>query len=100
MASSFDIYTYYLAIKQHFTRESYDFFKYHGRVSASARAFESRRDKYYFDKLAKVRDAKGFILANVSEKPSVWIGELVGSEAAEVTYKRVLRSRLMASRKH
>jgi hypothetical protein len=85
--TSFDLYVYYLALKQHFTKDSYNFFKYGGKVSASTRAFEGRNDRYFFDKLAKLKDPRSFILANMVERGAqVWVGELVNSDAAEVTY--------------
>lgn len=86
MATSFDLYIYYLALKSHFTRDSYDYFKYGGKVSASNRSFEGRRDKYFFDKLAKRRDAREFLLANVVEDPRRWIGDIVNGEGSESTY--------------
>jgi hypothetical protein len=89
---SFDLYVYYLALKQHFTKDSYDYFRYGGKVSASTRAFEGRNDRYYFDKLAKLKDPRSFILANIVERGAqVWVGELVNSDAAEVAYNSWLK---------
>jgi hypothetical protein len=61
---AFAIYMYYLALKRHFTTD-YDFFKYNGKVKSSQQAFENRKDKFFFYKLSKRKDAKEFILANV-----------------------------------
>jgi hypothetical protein len=87
----FEVYKLYLALKQHFTRDSYSFFKYNGKVSASVNSFENRRDKFYFDKLSKHRDPQSFILANLINDPSIWIGELVTNDASERRYKDWLK---------
>lgn len=89
--NGFDVYREYLALKNHFTKESYDYFKYGGKVSARASTFETRRDRYYFEKLAKHRDPRSYILANVIERPNAWVGELVGDQGAEVTYTQWLK---------
>jgi len=50
--TGFEVYKMYLALKQHFTKDSYDYVKYRGKVSASEKSFEERRDRYFFKKLA------------------------------------------------
>lgn len=86
LMTPFECYKTYLALKNHLTKPSYDYFKYSGKVSASVKSFETRRDRYYFEKLAKKRDAFGFLLANLIENPKVWVGELTANDAAEVAY--------------
>ena len=49
----YDAYCLYLAINNHFHSESYDFFKYNGKVSAKLESFMKRKDKYHFAKLAR-----------------------------------------------
>lgn len=90
--NAFECYKTYLALKQHFTKDSYDYHKYGGKVNASKSTFESRRDKYYFAKLANKRDITNFILSNMIVNPSVWVGELVGSDEAEEHYKKWLKT--------
>jgi hypothetical protein len=85
--SPFECYKTYLALKQHFTRDSYDFHKYGGKVSASVKSFESRRDRFYFDKLSKLRDPTSFILANIIHDPNVWVGDLVTNDLSDKRYK-------------
>ena len=48
---AFQAYKTYVAIKNHFTSKTYDFFKYNGRTKASRSTFEKRNDKYFFSKL-------------------------------------------------
>lgn len=75
--SPYEAYILYLALKRHFTSDSYNFLQYNGKVNASREAFESRRDKYSFAKLAKKDDPKGFLLANFINDVNTWIGNLV-----------------------
>ena len=78
---AFDVYICYLALKRHFT-SSYDYFKYNGKVNARIDAFENRKDKFFFFKLAKRNDYKDFLIANLVANPELWIGDLVDSETA------------------
>ena len=82
---AYDLYIYYLALKKHFTTE-YDYFKYNGKVKASHQAFENRKDKFHFYKLAKRKDVKEFILANIMSDPTLWIGDLIDNNRAEDIY--------------
>lgn len=66
----------YLAIKMHFTNESYDFFKYNGVVRSSQTKFDTRKDKYFFYKLSKNPDLKMFLACNLRVDPSIWVGNL------------------------
>ena len=50
--TGFEVYKMYLALKQHFTKEKYNYHKYRGKVRASEDAFEQRYDRYFFKKLA------------------------------------------------
>lgn len=51
--TGYKAYCLYLALKNHFRSESYDFIKYHGRVTATPSSFDARKDKYFFEKLAR-----------------------------------------------
>lgn len=72
----FEAYKTYCAVKSHFLTDSYDFFKYNGKVKASPHTFETRSDKYSFYKLSKHSDPLGYLVANLSEDPNLWVGEL------------------------
>jgi T4 gene Gp59 loader of gp41 DNA helicase len=51
--SPYDTYCTYLAVKNHFTQEKYDFFKYNGKVKVPVSTFENRRDRIMFEQLSK-----------------------------------------------
>jgi|TARA_B110000858_G_scaffold79796_1_gene92433 hypothetical protein len=80
---SFDTYVRFLAIKRHFTTDSYDYFKYNGKVRANNKTFMARNDAYSFAKLGKREDNQGLILANVLVKPDIWVRDLLDEEAEE-----------------
>ena len=44
---------YYLAVKLHYTRDSYDLFERRGAVKYSREQFDKRNDRYLFDKLSR-----------------------------------------------
>lgn len=81
----FEAYKLFLAVKMHFTQPQYDFFKYNGKVNANIQSFEKRRDKYHFAKLAKHKDALGYLVAQyITGNFTGWIGDLFTDEAERV----------------
>lgn len=82
--SPFEAFKLYTAIKNHFSTESYDFFKYNGKVRASENSFETRKDKYMFYKLSKRDNALEYLVANLSEDPKLWVGELFDPKHEQV----------------
>jgi hypothetical protein len=87
----FDCYKEYISLKNHFTRPDYDYFKYNGKSKASFDGFEKRKDKFFFQKLAKHSDVHNFLVANLSENEKAWIKELAYSEEAEKVYTNWLK---------
>ena len=83
----YDAYCLYLAINNHFYTESYDYFKYNGKVTAKLESFLYRKDKYHFAKLARKYNSelKDFLVANFSKK-KYYVRELLEREC-EVNYK-------------
>lgn len=83
----FDCYLLYLALQRHFS-SSYDFFKYNGKVSATADAYRVRNDYFAFEKLSKiisVEDRVDFFVAHFLENPKEWIRNM--SKANFEVYK-------------
>lgn len=91
MMSAFECYKEYLALKNHFSKPDYDYFKYNGKLRANADSFNTRKDKLFFQKLAKHPDVHNFLVANLSENEKHWIRDLAYSENAEKTYKDWLK---------
>jgi len=83
----FQAYVAYLAVKTHFTSETYDFFKYQGKVAAKVATFETRRDRNRFEKLSRKPDPLMFLASNISRNPGAWIGDLVSSDEAQANFE-------------
>lgn len=92
---AFEAYKTYVAIKNHFTSKSYDFFKYNGRTKASRTTFEKRNDRYFFHKLSRRKDMVEFLVANFvyANNPAHWVGDLLNNEQSEQMYFRYLKIR-------
>ncbi len=87
--NGYDLYCTYQAIKLHFTSESYNFFHYDGKTRVSVDAFQKRRDKFLFHRLArKYRDDEmvPFLVANFVHSDDNWTKSLL-EEEAEQTYR-------------
>jgi len=81
----FEAYKLFLAVKMHFTQPNYDFFKYNGKVNAQLDAFNRRRDKYHFAKLAKHKDPLGYLVAQYTAGNfNGWAGDLFAEEAGRI----------------
>jgi T4 gene Gp59 loader of gp41 DNA helicase len=86
----FEAFKLYTAIKNHFTTESYDYFKYNGKVRASEHSFETRKDKYMFYKLSKHEDPLTFLVSNFAEGKKLWVGDLFDLDK-QLAYNEFLR---------
>jgi len=93
--SPFDCYKSYLAFKNHFCKESYDYFKYCGRSRASLDSFHKRKDRYFFERMSRQKsddEIKAYFVANFAEcsdPQSLWIGEII--RTGEDTYTNWLK---------
>jgi hypothetical protein len=76
----FDAYRMFTAVKLHFSSDSYDFFKYHGKVRVDETKFETRRDKYHYYKLTKRVDPLLLTVVNLFRNSNIWIGDLFTTE--------------------
>lgn len=87
----FDTYKTYLALKNHFTKDTYDYHKYQGKSRASLQSFYKRKDRYWFEKLSRQKEDKeviDFFVANFttcSDPQTLWIGEMI--KEGESRYK-------------
>jgi len=83
-----DAYKVYLGVKNHFTLDSYDWFKYNKKVNVTYDSFLKRKDKIFFAKLGNRKDAylEEFLVSNFMHDTKMWVGELL-SEECEERYK-------------
>jgi hypothetical protein len=79
----FDCYKTYLALKNHFTKDSYDYHKYCKKTRATVQSFYKRKDRFFFEKMSRQRNEKeveDFFVANFvscNDPESLWIGEII-----------------------
>ena len=79
----FDAYKTYLALKNHFTKDNYDYFKYHGKVRANLQSFYKRKDRFWFEKLSRNKtdqEVIDFFISNfvrADDPSSLWIGSII-----------------------
>ncbi len=52
MYDGFDVFKTYLGIKLHFTTNTYDWFKYEGKVNCKLDTFTKRNDRYCLQKIS------------------------------------------------
>jgi hypothetical protein len=87
----FDTYKTYLALKNHFTKDTYDYHKYQGKSRASLQSFYKRRDRFWFEKLSRQKEDKevvNFFVANFvscTDPQTVWIGEMIKDGESKYT---------------
>lgn len=92
----YEAYTTYLAMKNHFEKDGYDFFKYGGKVTAKVESFYARKDKYFFEKLARKDDLINFMMSNFLEKDKVWSRDLVQEDADKIYRDWVKRTQSLS----
>ena len=54
----FDAYRCYLSLKNHFTKDHYDYHKYGGKTRATKEAFYKRKDRFWFERFARQKNDK------------------------------------------
>ena len=79
MNDGFNVFKIWLGLKLHFTTETYDWFKYDGRVNCKLETFTKRNDRYFFYKLGTKYNEKeiiNYFVANFLSDTKKWIGDL------------------------
>lgn len=95
----FEVYKTFLSLKNHFSKKSYDVFKYNWKTRASVESFNKRKDKYFFERLSRKKnenEVKEFFVSNFisSDSPdSVYIPEIIKTgEETYIEWKRRMQS--------
>ena len=79
----FDAYKQYLSLKNHFTKEKYDYHKYCGKSRATVQSFYKRKDRFWFEKISRNKNDKEvieFFISNFitcTDPSKLWIGEMI-----------------------
>ena len=70
----FDAYRCYLSLKNHFTKDHYDYHKYRGKTRATVQAFYKRKDRFWFEKFArKKNNSYQWSISNSLVDSSFWL---------------------------
>jgi hypothetical protein len=91
----FQVYTTYLAIKNHFCNKNYNYFTYNGKIKANIQSFYKRKDRFYFEKMSRQKSDEEIInffvsnFASCDDSQSLWIGEII--KEGEENYKNWMR---------
>ena len=94
----FDAYRIYEAVKLHFKSDTYNYFTYNGKVKVSQTGFDSRRDKVFFQMLAKKykhrEEYVRFLVANFLAAENTWSKDLISEQSSEIyrDYQRKMQS--------
>ena len=95
----FDAYRCYLSLKNHFTKDHYDFHKYGGKTRATHQAFYKRKDRFWFEKFARAKtdkEVEEFFVSNFvssTDPGTMWIGDMIkNGEARYVDWKKKVES--------
>jgi len=93
----FDAYRCYLSLKNHFTKDHYDYIKYRGKTRATVKAFYKRKDRFWFEKFSRQKtdkEVEEFFVSNFiscDDPESLWIGEIIqkGDDRYKSWQKRI-----------
>lgn len=98
MMSPFQAGEMFLSLRLHFTRPSYDYFKYHGKTTLTPDTFALRADKFIFAKLTRMYpDAASFqdlVVSNCLKDTHLYSRMLLTPEARDrfMEYRRIRES--------
>jgi len=93
MMNPYEVYQTYLAMKAHFKGKGFNY-NIHGRTRTTPQAFESRKDRYYFEKIAKrfnKNDLVEFMISQFVGKSDPWVGDMLSEEAEDLHRQRMRR---------
>ena len=96
---AYDAYRCYLSLKNHFTKDHYDYHKYGGKTRATRQAFYKRKDRFWFEKFARQKtdkEVEEFFVSNFvssTDPGTMWIGDMIkNGEARYVDWKKKVES--------
>ena len=97
MYGGFDVFKTYLGIKLHFTTDTYDWFKYEGKVNCKLDTFTKRNDIYFFHKIStkyNKEEVVNYFVANFIDGTDKWIGSLARNDGHQtyLNYKKWMES--------
>lgn len=95
--TGYETFCLYLAIKNHFTLDSYNYFKYNGKVkNVSKETYLNRRDRFQFEKLTRKCDNVELHLFINFMQDKTWIGDLLDDDAFDAVQHYVKKVQSMS----
>lgn len=95
--NGYGAYLLFIALKTHFSSKKYDFVTMQGKLKANKHSYDSRRDKFFFEKLAKrytASELKDFYISNfLADKQ--YVTELLTEEANSIYFDYVRRNQML-----
>ena len=79
----FDAYRCYLSLKNHFTKDHYDYYKNEGRTRVKKETFYKRKDRFWFERFARQKNDKevvDFFVSNfvsTTDPSQMYIREMI-----------------------
>ena len=89
-ASAYKAYQTFIALKQHFSKTHYDYFKYNARIKSNINSFRTKKDRFQFERLTRKNGESElieFLVSNLISNPDVWVGELCRNSDYDVRYQ-------------
>jgi len=89
----YEAYQTYVSLKAHFAGKGFNYNLY-GKTKTSPKTFDTRKDKYYFEKLSKKykkEELVEFIISQIVGKGNTWVGNMFSEEALELHRQRMKR---------
>lgn len=87
MYGGFEVYKVYLAVKAHFTTDSYDYHKYDGQIKCKLETFTKNNARYFFHKLStkyNISNVRDFFVSNFLVDSNKWVGDLTRNDGKDV----------------
>ena len=95
----FDAYRCYLSLKNHFTKDHYDYYKNEGRTRVKKETFYKRKDRFWFERFARQKNDKevvDFFVSNfvsTTDPSQMYIREMINTgEERYVDWKKRTQS--------
>ena len=95
----FDAYRCYLSLKNHFTKDHYDYYKNEGRTRVKKETFYKRKDRFWFERFARQKNDKevvDFFVSNfvsTTDPAKMYIREMIQTgEDRYIDWKKKVES--------
>ena len=87
-----DVYLMYCALKAHFSKSNYNYFKYEGKTRIKRDSFYKRKDRYFFARLSKKyikhEDIENYLVANFINEPTGYVARFHDKTYEEWLYRK------------